>query len=282
MKIVNSSEEILSLSMGYKKLGQKIAFVPTMGFLHAGHISLIEEAKKYADIVVVSIFVNPLQFNNPEDLKTYPVDLEGDTEKCIQANVDILFLPSADTIYPQGIPNLLIQFPRLMDKLCGKTRPGHFEGVLVVVGKLFNLVQPDVAIFGKKDYQQFRIIHQFVEDLSFPIQVIGVDTIREEDGLAMSSRNVKMSDRERNAAELIPRTLKLGGKLIMEGEKNPNTLIEILSDVINSSTLLKIDYLEIVDPISFETKEDLQGDSLIAIAVFAGKVRLIDNIVVQN
>jgi pantoate--beta-alanine ligase len=281
MQILQDPIELKESIRKVKLSGSKIVYVPTMGFLHQGHLSLMEEAKKYGDILVVSIFVNPAQFNDPEDLKKYPIDRDGDLEKCRGMGVDIVFFPETKDIYPEGIPKLSIRIPHLMDVLCGASRPGHFEGILLVLSRLFHFVDPDVAIFGLKDYQQFTIVSEFVKDLAFPIEIIGMDTIREKDGLAMSSRNSRLSEKEREAANLIPRALRLGEKLIQEGERNVPYIREVLLDVLASSSMLKLDYLEFVNPKSLESVLEINKSVLIVTAVFAGNIRLIDNLLVE-
>lgn len=277
MQIISKLEELSYIIKNYKSQGKKIGFVPTMGYLHQGHLKLVEEAKKKSDIVVVSIFINPAQFNDPEDLKKYPLDIEGDIKKCEAEGVDLVFLPTVEEIYPEGIPNIIIKIPHLMGGLCGKSRPGHFEGVLLVLGKLFHAVQPDLLFMGKKDYQQFKIVSYFIQHLGFPIQLYGIDTVREEDGLAMSSRNARLNNKEREAALLIHRTLSIAEKVWMEGERNPKVLKEILMDILASDPLIQVDYLEFVDLETLQEVDNLNNPFLIAIAVFCGKVRLIDN-----
>lgn len=281
MQIIQDPKELKESIRKNKLSGSKIAYVPTMGFLHQGHLSLMEEAKMNGDILVVSIFINPAQFNDPEDLKKYPIDRDGDLEKCRGMGVDIVFFPETKDIYPDGIPKLSIRIPHLMDVLCGASRPGHFEGILLVLSRLFHFVDPDVAIFGLKDYQQFTIVSEFVKDLAFPIEIIGMDTIREKDGLAMSSRNSRLSEKEREAANLVPRALRLGEKLIQEGERNVPYIREVLMDVLASSSMLKLDYLEFVNPRTLEPELGISGSVLIVTAVFAGNIRLIDNLLVE-
>lgn len=277
MEIFYNSQSINNKIKEHKSEGKKISYVPTMGYLHQGHLSLMKKAKDLGDILVVHIFVNPAQFNDPNDLTNYPVDIDGDLKKCKSNNVDIVYIPTLEDIYPGGVPDISITIPSLMNVLCGEKRPGHFEGVLLVLSRFFHILLPDIVVMGKKDYQQFRIVDYFSKSLAFPVEIIGAETIREDDGLAMSSRNSRLNHKEREAANLIPRALKLGEKLIFEGEKNLDSLVEILSDMIGSSSLLKIDYLEFVDPETLQKKKSLDGDALLAIAVFCGSVRLIDN-----
>ncbi|WP_411822561.1 pantoate--beta-alanine ligase [Leptospira sp. 'Mane'] len=282
MIVCETREELKSRIFNWKKENQTIGFAPTMGYLHAGHISLFETSKSKADKTVVSIFVNPTQFNDPEDYLKYPLDLDGDLKKCEEAGVDLVFLPKKETIYPDGNPDFVMFQSGLQKNLCGRTRPNHFEGVMLVVSKLFHLVNPDFAFFGRKDYQQFRIIEEMVRILDFPIQIVGVPTLREKDGLAMSSRNVRLTEKERENANLIPRMFTLAEKLFKNGEKNPKVFHEILADFLLSSSSVKIDYIETVDPHTLQEKLTLDGEVLLAVAVFFGKTRLIDNELLRN
>ncbi|TGN08401.1 pantoate--beta-alanine ligase [Leptospira ilyithenensis] len=277
MIVCKTKEELKTRISLWKKEGKTIGFAPTMGYLHSGHISLIEQSKAKADKTIVSLFVNPTQFNDPEDYLKYPLDMEGDLKKCKEAGVDLVFIPTKEVVYPDGTPDLIMKQPALQKNLCGRTRPNHFEGVMLVVSKLFHLLNPDFAFFGLKDYQQFRIIEEMVHILDFPIQVIGVPTLRERDGLAMSSRNVRLTEKERENASLIPRMFTLAGKLLVGGEKNPKVFHEILADFLLSSPEVKIDYIESVDPHTLQEKLTLDGELVLAIAVFLGKTRLIDN-----
>jgi pantoate--beta-alanine ligase len=282
MEIIKSPDNLKAKVNEIKANGQTIGFVPTMGFLHEGHLSLIRYSKEVSDFTVVSIFVNPAQFNDPKDFEKYPIDIAGDLSKCESEKVDLVFLPEAKDIYPDGIPNIQIKIPDLMNVLCGKSRPGHFEGILLVISRLFHFVNPDFALFGKKDYQQWKIISRFVQDLAFPIRIIGLETKRESGGLAMSSRNARLNPQDMEAAGLIYRTLKLGAKLIEEGETNPESLKEILTDMLASNSRIRLDYLEILDSETLKPLERLAESNLIAIAAFLGEVRLIDNIVVES
>jgi pantoate--beta-alanine ligase len=282
MKIIKTITDMKELVKEFSKQELKIGYVPTMGYLHDGHIQLIKESKKDTDITIVSIFVNPAQFNQAEDLINYPKDIDGDIEKLKSEFVDILYLPELNDFYPKGIPKIKIQIPGMMDHLCGSTRPGHFDGVLLVLSKFFHIISPNKCYMGKKDYQQYKLVQKFCEICNFPIDIIGVETIRDQDGLALSSRNSRLNSRERESANLIPRSLKLGEKLYKEGERDLESLKEILSDMLKSSSLLTIDYLEIVDPETLEPKENLNSPFLIAVAVLVGKVRLIDNIFISS
>ncbi|NCN10028.1 MAG: pantoate--beta-alanine ligase [Leptospira sp.] len=281
MLILNTKlqiQEALEKSWSHK---DNIGFIPTMGYLHEGHLTLVRESKIKDELVVVSIFVNPAQFNQNDDYTNYPKSIEKDIEMLKSEGVDILYIPEMEDFYPNSVPNIKMQLPGMMDHLCGATRPGHFDGVLLVLSKFFHIIKPNNCYMGLKDFQQFKIVKRFAEILNFPIDIIGIETVREVDGLAMSSRNARLSIKEREAANLIQRSLKLGEKLINEGERDLLSLKEIISDVIKSSSLLKIDYLEIVDPDTLVPITSMQNQILIATAVFVGSVRLIDNILID-
>ncbi len=277
MIVLDSCIEISAKVEIWKQEGKTISFVPTMGYLHEGHLELIRKARSESDILIVSIFVNPAQFNDPEDLEKYPIDIEGDLEKCRTVNADCVFLPSIQEIYPEGIPEVQIRIPHLMDVLCGKVRPGHFEGVLLVLSKMFHIIRPDFLYMGKKDYQQLKIVSYYIKALDFPIKIYGIDTVRERDGLAMSSRNIRLSSSQREAATLIYRVLNMASSLYENGERDLSTFRGILLDVLISNPLIHVEYLEIVDIDTLKTLSRLQKPFLIAIAVYCGNVRLIDN-----
>ena len=276
MKVITSIAEMASFSKKIKQRGQKISFVPTMGALHEGHLALISAAKAKGDVVVVSIFVNPIQFGPKEDLSRYPRDLKADKEKLSHFDPIIIFNPKAEEMYPKGF-NTTIDVPGLGDKLCGKFRPGHFKGVATVVAKLFNIVMPNHAFFGEKDFQQQVIIKKMVKDLNYDIEVISVPTVREYDGLAMSSRNAYLSPEERRSAGILYRALCHGKKLIVSGIKDPKKIISALEKMISSVPGMKIEYVSIVDPETLEDLKTLKGRILIALAVWLNKTRLIDN-----
>lgn len=282
MFVAKTVEELQSTILNWKLEKHSIGFVPTMGYLHEGHLELIRSSKNVCSKTVVSIFVNPAQFNDPEDYIKYPIDNEGDLKKCEASGVDLVFLPSREVLYPDQPGKITLTQDDLQRNLCGRTRPGHFEGVMLVVSKLFHLVSPNKAFFGLKDYQQFRIIEDMVALLNFPIEIHGVPTLRESDGLAMSSRNARLSSKERETASLIPRMFALANQLIENGEHHPHTFTEILGDFLLSSASIKIDYIETVDPRSLQLMVDLRSDFLLAIAVFVGKTRLIDNQIITS
>ena len=258
----------------------KLGLVPTMGALHEGHLSLIAKSASENDLTVVSVFVNPTQFNDKSDLESYPQNLDEDTKLAGSKDADIIFAPSAKEMYP-GDFYAFIDMKEISEKLCGKKREGHFRGVCTVVGKLFNIVTPDNAYFGEKDVQQLTIIKKMVSDLNFNINIVGCQTVRENDGLAMSSRNVHLNPDERIAAKSLYRSLTLANEMFANGEKNAEKILSAMNEVITSEPLTQIDYLEIVDPITLKNIEVLNGDEIIALAVYVGATRLIDNIILR-
>lgn len=279
MKIVKTIKEIRKLLDEHRKNNETIGFVPTMGYLHEGHMSLIRHARKENDIVVVSIFVNPTQFGEGEDFQRYPRDLQRDAKLCEQAGVDYIFAPSTEEMYPKGNPLVYVDVLKLSDHLCGRFRPGHFRGVLTIVAKLFNIVMPDRAYFGKKDIQQLRIIMQMVEDLNFPIEIVPVDTVREEDGLAMSSRNTYLSPEERAMAPNIYKALQEGLQMIKNGERDVFKVIEHVLAKIEAIPGARAQYVQIVSWDDLQLVKTLSdGVYVLATAVFLGPARLIDNI----
>jgi len=277
--LVRSIAELKTHVRGAKTAGKTVALVPTMGFLHQGHASLIEAAAKKADFVCVSIFVNRLQFNNAHDFDTYPVSEERDREICVKSGAHLIFSPPHEEMYSQK-PFIELSMPTLSANLCGPGRPGHFEGVLLVVARLFNLVQPDLAFFGKKDYQQYKIIERMATDLAFPVKIFGCDTIRESDGLAMSSRNANLKPEHREQAALINRAFRLAEKAFHNGLRDPSELAEIAQDVILSGPDNRIEYVQIVDPETLEIPKAIDRSFLIAAGVYCGEVRLIDNLLI--
>ncbi len=273
--VVELREYVSSLKISKKTIG----FVPTMGFLHDGHSSLIERSKKENDITIVSIYVNPIQFNNPSDYEKYPKNEELDIHLLIKLEVDILFLPITSDIFGSIQDSKIeIKIPNLMKNLCAPSRPGHFEGVLHIVCKLFNYTLPNRAYFGLKDYQQYLIIKELVNNLSFPIEIIGMETIREKNGLAMSSRNSRLSLKDIEDATLIYRSMSMAKDYVKKKNISINIIKEFIKEILLSSKNIKIDYLEILDPFTLVEKEELTGNILIAIAIFIKEVRLIDNI----
>jgi len=268
--------------------GHVIAFVPTMGCLHEGHLSLIREARRRAakgtgqGTVVVSIFVNPLQFGPGEDYQRYPRDLERDAAMAREEGVDLLFYPSVQEMYPDGQTLTWVDVERLNQGLCGDRRPGHFRGVATVVAKLLNIVQPDVAVFGEKDYQQSLVIRRMVRDLNFPVEIVVAPTVREGDGLALSSRNTYLAPEERRAATVLYRALNHARELVAQGERDPRSLERAITELFAGEPLARADYVAVVDADDLTPLADLRGRKvLVALAVFVGQTRLIDNTILE-
>ncbi len=259
---------------------KRIGFVPTMGYLHEGHLTLIDIARQHSDFVVVSIFVNPTQFGPTEDFAKYPRDFARDCKLCESRKADVIFAPEVSEMYPE--PSLMtFQIKKLADRLCGARRPGHFNGVVLVVSKLFNIVQPDVAVFGQKDAQQLIIIQRLVRDLNFPVKIIAAPTVREPDGLAMSSRNVYLTSQQRAQTTVFYRSLQKAKALIESGERDAKKIIAEVRRVISTASESKVDYIEIVSVTDLQPVEQTEGQILIALAVYFGKARLIDNMVLE-
>jgi len=282
MKKIEKINEIRNILDLERKANRSIALVPTMGFLHEGHLSLIKEARQNNAIVVVSIFVNPTQFGPNEDLETYPRDIERDSKLCEQEGADYIFNPSVEEMYGEDYATYVITESDITNKLCGASREGHFKGVMSVVTKLFNIIQPDNAYFGRKDYQQVAVIKKMVRDLNIPVNIIDSPIVREADGLAMSSRNTYLSSEERKDALVLNCSLKEAKERILKGEKNKKVIREEILDKINEIPYSEIDYVEILDATTLEDIETIDRDVVIALAVKIGKPRLIDNIVVEG
>lgn len=280
MKIVGTVKEVREQVKEWKKQGLSVGFVPTMGYLHEGHKSLMDAARKGNDKVVVSIFVNPMQFGPTEDLATYPRDLNHDAALCESAGVDLIFHPEAEEMYEKDFCSF-VDMTGLTEGLCGKTRPIHFRGVCTVVNKLFNIVTPDHAYFGQKDGQQLAVIKRMVRDLNMDIEIVGCPIVREEDGLAKSSRNTYLSSEERKAALILSKTVALG-KELAKTEKDENKVVEAMKKNIETEPLAKIDYVEAVDALSMAPVEKLEGTCMLAMAVYIGKTRLIDNTLINE
>ncbi len=261
----------------WKKEGLTVGLVPTMGYLHEGHASLIKASTEQCDRTVVSIFVNPTQFGEGEDLEAYPRDFERDSELCRSLGVDMIFNPSVSEMYGNDAATYVEILSEMPKRLCGKTRPIHFRGVCTVVSKLFNIVQPDKAFFGQKDAQQVAVIRRMVKDLSYGIDIIGCPIVREDDGLAKSSRNTYLNSEERKAALVLSKAIFLGQKMVEEGERNAETIVRAMKEVISKEPLACIDYVEVADADSIEPLENIKGHVLVAMAVYIGKARLIDN-----
>ncbi len=278
MKIVNTIQEVREQVKEWKKQGLSVGLVPTMGYLHEGHKSLIDCAVAENDKVVVSVFVNPMQFGPKEDLESYPRDLDRDAALCEKAGAALIFHPAPEEMYHDDFSSF-VDMNTLTGGLCGKTRPIHFRGVCTVVSKLFNIVTPDKAYFGQKDAQQLAVIRHMVSDLNFGIEIVGCPIIREEDGLAKSSRNTYLNDEERKAALILSKSLKKGRELAEAGEKDAGKLRKVITDVLVSEPMAKIDYVEIVDWNTLDAVDRIDGPILAAIAVYIGKTRLIDNFI---
>lgn len=265
----------------WKKAGLSVGLVPTMGYLHEGHKSLIDAARKDNDRVVVSIFVNPMQFGPNEDLASYPRDLEKDAKLCEEAGVDLIFHPQPEEMYEQGFCTY-VDMNGLTTELCGKSRPIHFRGVQTVVLKLFHITTPDRAYFGQKDAQQLAVVKRMVRDLNVGTEIIGCPIIREEDGLAKSSRNTYLNEKERQAALVLSRSLQVGKALVESGETDAQAVRRAIMQEIEKEPMAKADYVDVVDFETITPIDTIQGSVLVAIAVFIGKTRLIDNFIVEK
>lgn len=281
MRIIESVKKMQETALGIRASGRRIGLVPTMGFLHEGHLSLLRIAKQEADVVVVSIFVNPIQFGPQEDFERYPRDFERDKKLCKGEKVDVIFCPSVKEMYMPG-HSVYVEEKDMSKGLCGTSRPGHFRGVTTVVCKLFNIVKPHVVVFGQKDAQQARIIRQMVRDLNFPIKIIVAPTIREPNGLAMSSRNKYLAKRQRREATCLVEALRLAERLFENGERHAVVIRKEMAGVIRRAPSAEIEYIEIVDYETLRPVEKVAGVTLIALAVKIGRTRLIDNIVLAG
>lgn len=276
MRMVHTIKETREQIREWKSKGYSIGFVPTMGYLHEGHVSLIERAKKDNDRVVISIFVNPIQFGPNEDLASYPRNIERDFKICEAAGGDLIFNPSAEEMYFDDFATF-VDVSNLTEGLCGEKRPGHFKGVCTVVSKLFNIVMPHRAYFGEKDAQQLAVIKRMVRDLNMELEIVPCPIIREEDGLAKSSRNTYLSSEEREAALVLSRALNLAKESLSQGQRNGEKIKALIIEEISKEPLARIDYIEVVDSLSLQRVSVIEKDILVAIAVFIGKTRLIDN-----
>lgn len=280
MKIVETIAEVREQVKQWKKEGLTVALVPTMGYLHEGHRSLMERARKVNDRVVVSVFVNPTQFGPNEDLASYPRDLKHDAALCDSVGVDLIFHPTPEEMYPKGFCSF-VDMDVLTKELCGLSRPVHFRGVCTVVSKLFHIVTPDRAYFGEKDAQQLAVIKRMVLDLNLDIEIVGCPIVREADGLARSSRNTYLSPEERKAALVLSRSIFAGKQLAESGETDAHKLVQAMTDIISAEPLARIDYVKVVDLLTMQQIDKLDRPFLAAIAVYIGKTRLIDNFMVQ-
>ena len=278
MKTVNTIQEVREIVRAWRTEGQTVGFVPTMGYLHEGHQSLIHRAVKENDRVVVSIFINPMQFGKKEDFGCYPKDLEQDKEACALAGADILFYPSQEEMYPDGFCSY-VDMDGLTNILCGESRPAHFRGVCTVVIKLVNIVRADRAYFGQKDAQQVAVIKRMVSDLNIDIEIVDCETVREPDGLAKSSRNVYLNQEERRASIILQEALQLGKQKILDGERTPASIMKTIRDKICTEDLAILDYAEMVDLDTLKPIKKINSSVLVAAAVYIGKTRLIDNFI---
>lgn len=279
MQVVKTIQEVRAIVKEWRKQGCTVGLVPTMGFLHEGHQSLIRKSAEQNDHTVVSVFVNPIQFGPNEDLEAYPRDLNRDMKAVEDAGGDIIFNPEPSEMYPDHFTSF-IDTTETTELLCGAVRPIHFRGVCTVVGKLFNIVCPDRAYFGQKDAQQLATIRRFVRDLDFDIEIVPCPIIREDDGLAKSSRNTYLNPEERQAALILSKSLALGRDAIEAGERDANAVIQIIKDSLSTEPLARIDYVEVVDFTNIQRVDRIKGETLVAIAVYIGKTRLIDNFII--
>lgn len=281
MIIVKTIDEIRSMVKAWREEGLSVGLVPTMGFLHEGHQSLILRAVAENDRVVVSDFVNPTQFAPGEDLESYPRDIERDARLCEEAGAAVIFHPQPEEMYAKDA-STYVNMERLSEELCGKTRPTHFRGVCTVVSKLFNIVMPDRAYFGQKDAQQLAIIKRMVRDLNFDIEIVGCPIIREEDGLAKSSRNTYLNQEERKAALCLSKAVFLGQEMVVNGETDTKKIVDKMVERILAEPLARIDYVQAVDAVTMEPVEKVEAEVLVAMAVYIGKTRLIDNFITKK
>ncbi len=280
MQIINHIIDMQHWSEARRLEGKRIAFVPTMGFLHEGHLSLVREGKKQGDVVIVSIFVNPMQFNQQADFATYPRSLEQDQHMLEEVSTDVLFYPKAQEIYPQGFQTA-VEVDKVSQPLCGAFRPGHFRGVATVVTKLFNITKPHVALFGEKDFQQCVVIKRMVRDLNFDLEVLAMPTIREPDGLAMSSRNARLSPTERQTSLCLSRALNRAQEMVAHGERRASSILQVVQETIAREGGIRIEYASLCHPETLEEVTVVSGPTLLALAAWVGDIRLIDNRVIE-
>ncbi|OGQ79571.1 MAG: pantoate--beta-alanine ligase [Deltaproteobacteria bacterium RIFCSPLOWO2_12_FULL_60_19] len=280
MRIIEHIEEMRSWSETERRAGRRIVLVPTMGSLHGGHLSLVRDGKRRGDRLVVSLFVNPTQFGPQEDYASYPRDFERDRGLLEREGTDVMFSPSAGEMYPAGHQSY-VEVGKLGEQLCGVFRPGHFRGVATVVAKLFNIAQPHAAIFGEKDYQQLQVIRRMARDLNLGVEVVGHPTVRAPDGLALSSRNSYLSDAERQAALSLCRALNKAEALALAGEKESGRILDAARAEIEKEPLARIQYAKLCHPETLEDVEKIESEAVLALAVFVGKTRLIDNTVLK-
>ena len=280
MKISQTIEDARAISRSAKHSGKRVGLVPTMGALHEGHLSLVRAAKTQCDAVAVSVFVNPTQFGPSEDFSKYPRDFERDQELLQKEGVDLVFAPSVDEMYPPGAPTY-VTVEALSERLCGRSRPGHFRGVTSVVSKLFHIIEPDKAFFGQKDAAQIAILRRMVRDLNFPVEIVVCPIVREPDGLAMSSRNAYLDPQQRDSALVLYRSLNRVQEMFIAGEREIPRLLSAGKEMFVQEPSVRLDYFEIVDPESLEPLSNLYKPALVAVAAFVGSTRLIDNVVLM-
>jgi pantoate--beta-alanine ligase len=276
MDVIQETAAMQQRCLALRKAGKTISFVPTMGYLHSGHLSLLQEGRKRGDVLVLSIFVNPTQFGPNEDLDSYPQSLEKDLDLARSVGVDLVWTPLPKQVYPDGY-STYVNVERLTEVLCGASRPDHFRGVTTVVCKLFNVVQPTVALFGQKDFQQLTVIRRMVADLNIPVEIAGLPIIREGDGLAMSSRNVYLSVDQRQQALVLSQAIATAQQLARGGESDPSEILTLLRKMIEAMPDARVDYLQICHQYTLQDQQQVDADSVLLLAVFIGKTRLIDN-----
>ena len=276
MDVVTSPHAMQAWADGERRTGRRVALVPTMGALHEGHIELVRVARRHAERVVVSVFVNPMQFNRRDDFERYPRPLDDDVAQCAAAGADVIYAPTAGSMYPEGFASA-VEVTGLTEPLCGRTRPGHFRGVTTVVTKLFHAVRPHVAVFGEKDWQQLAVIRRMAVDLDFGIEIVGVPTVREADGLALSSRNRLLSSEARVAAGCVPRALDAAAAAVAGGETAAAAIVDRAAAVLAAEPQARLEYAELRDPDALVEVDEVTAPTLLALAVWVGGVRLIDN-----
>lgn len=281
MQIFNDPREMQQWCLQQKREGRLIGLVPTMGYLHDGHLALVREARRRCQTVIVSVFVNPIQFNVGKDFEEYPRDLQHDSDLLDQERVDAIFAPSIKSMYPEGYNSFVEVLGEMAERLCGASRPGHFRGVTTVVSKLFHICLPDLAFFGQKDAQQVLVIEKMVKELNFPLSIVRIPIVREEDGLALSSRNVHLDAEQRQAALVLNRVLKEAGSLIAGGERDVAAIKSFITRTIEASPQARIDYAEIYNADDLTDLGKIGGRVIIALAVWFGTTRLIDNLLVE-
>lgn len=274
--VIHDTAEMQQHCLDLRRAGKRISFVPTMGFLHEGHLSLLHAGRKRGDVLVLSIFVNPTQFGPNEDLDSYPRDLTRDLELAAAAGTDLVYAPLPQDVYPDGYATY-VNVEGLTETLCGASRPNHFRGVTTVVNKLFNIVQPDVALFGEKDFQQLAVIRRMTGDLNMPVEIIGLPIVREADGLAMSSRNVYLTDNQRQQALTLSAAIAKARQMVAAGEKSCVKILAMIQELIEQQSEARIDYLQICHQSTLIDQQEVDADSVLLLAVFVGKTRLIDN-----